>query len=121
MLKALQILKILKKEKFRFERTGTDIKSISINNQSLTLAIKELEALQLNLYSKKCEDISNMFKDGTNENITFKKLASALNNRSCENCKHNIDTSKLSDEEYLSLIGKCTRCKHYYNDNWEPK
>lgn len=45
----------------------------------------------------------------------------ALNNRSCENCKHHIDTSKLSDEEYLSLIGKCIRCKYYYNDNWELK
>ena len=52
MLKALQILKILKKEKFRFERTGTDIKSISINNQSLTLAIKELEELN----NRSCEN-----------------------------------------------------------------
>lgn len=59
-----------------------------INNQSLTVAIKELEE---------------------------------LNNRSCNNCKYSIDTSKLSDEEYLSLIDQCTRCKHYYNDNWEPK
>ena len=109
MLKAIEILKTLK---FKYESCGH-------NKNEIYEAIVELEALQLNLYSKKCEDISNMFKDATNENITFKKLSSALNIKTCDNCINNIDVSFLLEESKTRIINICNDCLCL--SNWEPK
>ena len=45
----------------------------------------------------------------------------ALQNRSCANCKFNIDFKNLTDEEYLALLEKCSKCCIFYDSNWEPK
>lgn len=80
--------------------------------------IKWLEDVFVTRKEENNFEVNILIKDAFREAI---EELESLNNRSCENCKHHIDTSKLSDEEYLSLIDQCTRCKHYYNDNWEPK
>ena len=45
----------------------------------------------------------------------------ALHNRSCKNCKFNIDFKNLTDEEYITLLEKCSKCCIFYDSKWEAK
>ena len=45
----------------------------------------------------------------------------ALENRSCKNCKFNIDFENLTDEEYITLLEKCSKCCIFYDSKWEAK
>ena len=63
----------------------------------------------------KALEILKFMKMSSSSNITILNEAiaelEALNNRSCENCKH----------DYVDVDDNCQRCNRYYEDKFEIK
>ena len=71
-----------------------------------------MEALKILKYIKEKQDIT--FISNSNINEAIKELE-ALENRSCDNCKHH-----LSDNGNFPLE-PCCECSLFYGNKWESK